>query len=56
MDGLYDIGTWLGTLGNDTERLRLLFVTLLGLVGFSLALAVSLFATALLNPLKKRIS
>ena len=55
MEHLNDIGTWLGTLGDDTERLRLLFVGLLGLVGFSLALAFSLFANAMLNPLKKRI-
>lgn len=55
MNGLSDIGGWLGTLGNDAERLRLLFVVLLGLVGFSLALALSLFANAILNPVKRRI-
>jgi tight adherence protein C len=34
---------------------RLLFVALLGLVGFSLALALSIMANAIFNPVKKRI-
>lgn len=41
---------------NDAERVRLLFVVLLGLFGFSLTMALSIFAGILFNPLKKRIA
>ena len=55
MSSLNTFGDWLSVLGDDTEQLRLLFVALLALVGFSLALAVALFTGAFLDPLKKRI-
>jgi tight adherence protein C len=55
MSGLTEISDWFVALGNDTERLRLLFVSLIGLVGFSLVLAISIFTNAILNPVKKRI-
>jgi tight adherence protein C len=50
-----EIGTWLAARSSDAEQLRWLFVTLLGLVGFSLALALGLFVNAFLNPVKRRI-
>jgi tight adherence protein C len=56
MNGFTEIGNWLLSFGNDTERLRILFVVLLGVAGFSLALSLSLFANAMLNPVKKRIN
>ncbi len=55
MNALSEITLWIQTLSNDTERLRVLFVILLGLFGFSFALALALFANAILNPVKKRI-
>ena len=55
MNGLTEFSDWLVALSNDTERMRLLFVALLGLVGFSLALVLSIFANTILNPVKKRI-
>ena len=39
----------------DSEQIRLLFVILLALIGFSLAFAISIFANALYDPVKKRI-
>jgi tight adherence protein C len=50
-----EIGTWLAGHSSDAEQLRWLFVSLLGLVGFSLALAIGLFVNAFLNPVKRRI-
>jgi tight adherence protein C len=55
MSVITELNQWLTALTNDTEQVRLLFVGLLSLVGFSLALVVSIFANALLNPVKKRI-
>jgi tight adherence protein C len=55
MNTLNEIGGWVAAWSNDTEQLRMLFVTLLGLAGFSLALALTLFANTFLDPLKKRI-
>ncbi|MEH6824764.1 MAG: type II secretion system F family protein [Motiliproteus sp.] len=55
MAWLTEISNQLAGLNYDTERVRLLFVILLGLIGFSFTLALSFFAGALLNPLKKRI-
>jgi tight adherence protein C len=59
MNPLDEIGNWLATLvatlGGDTEQLQLLFVALLAMVGFSLTLALSLFAGIMLNPIKRRI-
>jgi tight adherence protein C len=56
MNGLDEIGAWLMAQGNDADKLRLLFVSLLGLVGFSFALALALFINVILNPLKSRIN
>jgi len=39
----------------DPEQIRILFVVLLSLVGFSLAFALSIFVNAFYNPVKKRI-
>jgi tight adherence protein C len=50
-----EIGTWLAAQSSDAEQLRWLFVTLLGLFGFSFALALGLFVNAFLNPVKRRI-
>ena len=55
MYGLNEFSEWLTTLSKDTEQVRLLFVILLGLVGFTLALALSIVANAIFNPVKKRI-
>jgi tight adherence protein C len=55
MNNIHEINEWLAKLGNDTDQLKLLFVVLLGMVGFSLTLALSLFANVILNPLKRRI-
>jgi tight adherence protein C len=55
MNPLHEIDTWLAMLGGDAEQTQLLFVVLLGMVGFSLTLALSLFANIILNPIKRRI-
>jgi tight adherence protein C len=55
MNALNEISLWFAKLGSDSEQLKVLFVVLLGMVGFSLTLALFLFANAILNPLKKRI-
>jgi tight adherence protein C len=59
MNPLNELGEWLATLaatlGGDAKQLQLLFVVLLGMVGFSLTLALSLFANIILNPIKRRI-
>jgi tight adherence protein C len=55
MNPLHEIGTWLAMLGGEAEQTQLLFVVLLGMVGFSLTLALSLFANIILNPIKRRI-
>jgi tight adherence protein C len=55
MNPLHEIGDWLATLGGDAEQLQLLFVALLAMVGFSLTLALALFAGIMLNPIKRRI-
>jgi tight adherence protein C len=56
MNALNEIGGWMAAWGNDAAQLRILFVTLLGLAGFSLALALTLFANTFLDPLKRRIA
>ncbi|MEJ2692314.1 MAG: type II secretion system F family protein [Candidatus Thiodiazotropha sp.] len=55
MNTLNEIGGWMAAWGNDAGQLRILFVTLLGVAGFSLALALALFANTFLDPLKRRI-
>ncbi|MEJ2424354.1 MAG: type II secretion system F family protein [Candidatus Thiodiazotropha sp.] len=55
MNAWNEISGWMAAWSSDAAQLRILFVTLLGLAGFSLALALTLFANTLLNPLKKRI-
>lgn len=55
MNPLHEIGDWLAMQGGDAEQLHFLFVALLGMVGFSLTLALSLFANIILNPIKRRI-
>lgn len=52
---MHEIGEWLAKLGSDAEQLQFLFVALLGIVGFSLTLAFSLFVNVILNPVKRRI-
>lgn len=52
---MHEIGEWLAKLGSDAEQLQFLFVALLGMVGFSLTLAFSLFVNVILNPVKRRI-
>lgn len=55
MEWLSEISSLITAQNYDSERIRLLFVVLLGLVGFSLAFALSIFVNALFNPVKKRI-
>ena len=56
MDWLNEISGAINDQNLDSDRIRLMFVVLLSLVGFSLALALSIFVNALYNPVKKRIN
>jgi tight adherence protein C len=55
MSWLGEIGNWLSASQYDPERLRLLFVALIGLAGFTIALTFSFLVGAMVNPLRRRI-
>lgn len=55
MESISDIGVWLRSLENDPETIRLVFIFLLGTLGFMLSLALSFFARALFDPVKRRV-
>ena len=55
MDWLNHITSALGSVGDDPERVRVLFVALLAFLGFVFTLAVSMMVGAVFDPLRKRI-